>query len=202
MDFEIKAAANEDVGIVGDMFAAHLDEQFSIDPYAAPNKAFDPRWFIEAMMNPPVNMIFIAVQNGEIIGFARLGVLYGEGLIPLASGVRRTESSYLKRIPVIILGKLRGILDRMIAKFETRRTIGNMAMPTKRGYIADMYVISEMRRKGVGKALLDASMKWFSSVGLTMVDLQYLWENEAGKNFWESNGFANYRVTARKTAGS
>jgi len=198
MDVEIREAEEKDLGKVGDLFAAHLAEQFSMDPFASPNNAFDPHWFIRAMMNPPVNHILLARHGGEIIGFARLAVLYGEGLIPVAPvKVRRAEKSYLKKVPVAALKKLRDLVDTLIARIEKRRTISQIALPTRRGYVADFYVLPEHRRKGVGVKLFDASKSWFLSRGLYMLDLQYLAANEAGRAFWEAMGFKPYRFFAK-----
>lgn len=199
MEIQIRPVTLDDLKIVGEMFTAHLMEQNSIDKYAAPNPAFDPALFIEAMMNPPVNRILLPIADGKIVGFARLGVLYGEGLLPLGGKPKRTKSNYIKRLPVIILGKIRGIIDRIIMKFETRKTISVMGLPVRRGYIADFYLEPRYRQKGIGTALCRASIEWFASVGIQTVDLMYISANEPGKKFWKKMGFPDYRVVARKT---
>jgi len=199
MDIQIRQATKDDLKTVGDLFAEHLNEQFSIDPYAAPNNAFDPHWFIEAMMNPPINHIILADVDDRTAGFARLGILYGEGLIPLGGPVKRSESNYIKRLPMVVLGKFRNLMDVLISRIEKRRTVGQIALSTRRGYIADLYIIPEMRRKGVGGALTRVGMEWFASQGVLMTDLSYLAANEAGKAFWKAMGFGDYRVTARRT---
>lgn len=149
-------------------------------------------------MNPPVNHIFLAVADGKVVGFARLGILYGNGLIPLQTRVKRSEMNYLKRVPVIVLGKLRDRLNYWISRLENRRSISQMALPIKRGYIADFFVLPEYRRKGAGRELCKASIEWFASKGLSMVELQYLSANDEGKAFWNAMGFESYRVSARQ----
>jgi len=198
MEIRIREAKDDDLKIGGDLFAAHLQEQFSIDPHPAPNRVFDPHWFIKAMMNPPVNHMLLADVEGQVVGLARLGILYGEGLIPLGGGPKRSESSYMKRLPVILLGKCRNILDGWISRIEAKRTVAQMCLPIRRGYIADFYVIPQMRRKGVGSVLLQASMDWFGTKTVLIVDLNYLEANEVGKAFWKAMGFDGYRVLARK----
>ena len=198
MEIRIREAQNQDLKIVGDLFVALLKQQFSIEKHSRLNSAFDPYWFIEAMMNPPVNHILLAVADGKEVGFARLGILYGNGLVPLQTRVRRSETNYLKRVPVIVLGKLRDKLNYWISQLEKRRSIGQIALPIKRGYIADFFVLPEYRRKGVGRALCKASIEWFASKGLLMPELQYLATNEEGKDFWNAMGFEVYRVSARQ----
>ncbi len=198
MDIKVREAGEGDLEKVGELFAGHLNEQFSMDPFARPNSAFDPHWFIRAMMNPPMNHILLACEGEDVIGFARMAIVYGEGLVPVAPvKVKRAESSYLKKLPVTLLRKLRDFMEILISKFEQRRTISQIALPAKRGYIADFYVLPEYRRHGVGGKLFSECKKWFLSRGLYMVDLQYLAVNEAGKRFWEKMGFEPYRYYSK-----
>jgi GNAT superfamily N-acetyltransferase len=198
MEAQIRDAKIQDFKIVGDLFAELLRQQFSMDKYSRINSAFDPHWFIEAMMNPPINHILLAAVDGKEVGFARLGILYGDGLIPLETRVRRSESSYLKRVPMIILIKLRDLVNSWIYRLEKRRSIAQILLPIKRGYIADFYILPEFRRKGIGRSLYKASIEWFASKGLLMAEMQYLATNEEGKIFWKEMGFDDYRVTARQ----
>ena len=184
--------------VVGDLFTEHLREQFAMDSSAAPNNAFDPHWFIEAMLNPPVNHILLALDGDRAVGFSRMGILYGNGLIPLGGPVRRSESSYLKRLPVIILSKCRDLINSLLSRIEKRRTIAQMSLPIQKGYIADFYIAPDCRRKGIGVALYKASKEWFASRGILTMDLQYLAANESGKAFWKAMGFENYRMSARQ----
>jgi GNAT superfamily N-acetyltransferase len=198
MEAQIREAKSHDLKVVGDLFAELLRQQFSLDKYSKINSAFDPHWFIEAMMNPPINHILLAVVDGKEVGFARLGILYGDGLVPLETRVRRSEPSYLKRVPMIILIKLRDLVNSWIYRLEKRRSIAQILLPIKRGYIADFFILPQYRRKGIGHALCNASIEWFASRGVTMAELQYLATNEEGKTFWKAMGFDDYRVVARQ----
>ena len=59
----------------------------------------------------------------------------------------------------------------------------------RRGYIYHTAVHPDMRRLGIGKQLLDASLSALSEEGIKKVALVVFERNEVGNAFWESMGF-------------
>lgn len=59
----------------------------------------------------------------------------------------------------------------------------------RRGYIYHTAVHPDMRRIGIGKQLLDASLSALREEGINKVALVVFERNETGNAFWESMGF-------------
>lgn len=198
MSIEIRESHLEDSMSLADLFSAHLDEQCAMDKANIRQLAFNPRDFIEAMLNPKLNKFLAAWDGGRMIGFIRLGILYGEGLLPLDKRVNRLRSSYLRRLPVSLLKRLQNSVGGIIARIERLGTPFSMLQPQTVGYIADLYIIKEYRHKGTGKLLVEQAMDWFRQMGVEAVELNVLNSNEAGRAFWKSLGFKDRRILARK----
>jgi GNAT superfamily N-acetyltransferase len=56
------------------------------------------------------------------------------------------------------------------------------------GFLADIYVVEEYRRSGVGRALVTALMEWFESRGLRYFEWHVSARNAAGVAFWKAMG--------------
>ncbi len=72
---------------------------------------------------------------------------------------------------------------------------------SRHGYITDIYVDPEFRRRGVGRKLVETTEEWFAAHGLDHVRLQVATANEAGLAFWRSVGFGDYFLTLWKEIG-
>ncbi len=59
----------------------------------------------------------------------------------------------------------------------------------RRGYIYHAAVRSDCRKQGIGRALVDASLKALKAEGIHKVALVAFKTNELGNAFWESEGF-------------
>jgi ribosomal protein S18 acetylase RimI-like enzyme len=57
------------------------------------------------------------------------------------------------------------------------------------GYIADLVVRSEYRRRGIGTQLLDSLYEWFRVQGIHGLRLRVSAHNRIGLSFWEKQGF-------------
>lgn len=62
----------------------------------------------------------------------------------------------------------------------------------KYGFIADMAVKAEHRRKGIGELLLNEALKWFEKKGMKRIELFVHNKNQMGVSFWEKHGFKEY----------
>lgn len=59
----------------------------------------------------------------------------------------------------------------------------------RRGYIHHTAVAVSARKRGIGKALLDAAMQALGAEGIHKVALVVFEANETGNRFWGRNGF-------------
>ena len=62
----------------------------------------------------------------------------------------------------------------------------------KYGYIHDLFVIPEYRRKGIGKQLFDEIMKWFHTLDIDRVELDVIVGNYLANSFWKKQGFNDH----------
>jgi len=56
------------------------------------------------------------------------------------------------------------------------------------GFVADIYVASEARRDGVGRALVDQLLLWFYDQGIEYYEWHVAAHNRAGQAFWQAVG--------------
>ncbi len=80
-----------------------------------------------------------------------------------------------------IIGYAVGRITTMPAFFAQRQ----------RGYIHDVYVRPEYRRRGIGRRLVEEILAWLRRRGVTLVELTVAAANEAIP-FWERLGFRVY----------
>jgi len=69
------------------------------------------------------------------------------------------------------------------------------------GFIFDMYVSTECRRKGVGAALFLTTKEWFDEKNITRIELNLFSHNTASSAFWESLGFRTFMERRRLESG-
>lgn len=195
----IREAGLDDIKAIAELFSAHLSEQVTMDPIAMRNPAFDAEGFISAMMNPKLNQFYVAVDDGRIVGFVRLAIRMDEGILPLSTEVNRTSTSYLRRLPAALLNRGIIVLDNLKRRLEKRYAVFSPMTQGTCGYLADMYVLPDYRRQGIGSRLFDSAHKWFRENGVGKVELNVLAQNSVGRNFWKSKGFEDRRLVLLKS---
>ncbi len=83
----------------------------------------------------------------------------------------------------------------LLATIELRPPI---LMERKYGHISDVYVQEPERRKGVGKALVAETLRWFEEKRIMRVRLQTDARNTLGFEFWKRLGFQTTVFTMDK----
>jgi ribosomal protein S18 acetylase RimI-like enzyme len=63
------------------------------------------------------------------------------------------------------------------------------------GFISDLAVTTDYRRRGIGGLLLKETLAWFKSRGLKLVYLRVLAKNEGARAFWKKHGFEVASIT-------
>ena len=69
---------------------------------------------------------------------------------------------------------------------------------TRAGYIAQFLISQNFRQHGIGKSLMGYINNWFDSRGIKKVLLNVNIDNEAGTQFWKSQGFVPYATRMRR----
>jgi ribosomal protein S18 acetylase RimI-like enzyme len=70
------------------------------------------------------------------------------------------------------------------------------------GVINDLAVSPQWRRAGLGAALLEKGMAWFSAKGVPTVEGRVLLSNPVAVAFWQKTGFEPYMQTIRASTKS
>jgi ribosomal protein S18 acetylase RimI-like enzyme len=60
---------------------------------------------------------------------------------------------------------------------------------TATGWIPNMAVLPEHQKKGIGKALMSATLDYLESEGMELVRIETLVQNEVGPTFYPNTGF-------------
>jgi ribosomal protein S18 acetylase RimI-like enzyme len=60
------------------------------------------------------------------------------------------------------------------------------------GFISDVAVKSNYRRKGIGERLLVKIYEWFESNKISRIELRVAAKNEIGYSFWKKHGFRDF----------
>jgi ribosomal protein S18 acetylase RimI-like enzyme len=67
-----------------------------------------------------------------------------------------------------------------------------MFLPERFGYLSDLCVARQARRRGIGTALFEEVRGWLKMHGVTSIQLQYYAGNGPAEAFWKSLGFENF----------
>jgi ribosomal protein S18 acetylase RimI-like enzyme len=83
---------------------------------------------------------------------------------------------------------LAGLGPDGLAELRFRRSIWSGALDA---HLEELYVVPELRGRGVGRALLEASMEVSREAGATRIDLGTGETDSAARGLYESYGFTN-----------
>jgi ribosomal protein S18 acetylase RimI-like enzyme len=83
-------------------------------------------------------------------------------------------------------GKTVGFVMAMIRKYPP------VWQRERHGFIEEIAVAADYRRKGTGSRLLKKIMDWFESENIDMIELTVASKNKVGYSFWKKHGFQDY----------
>jgi ribosomal protein S18 acetylase RimI-like enzyme len=106
----------------------------------------------------------------------------GEALPPAELAERMEQAQGLE---TVFLGELAGRLAGLLVL----RTVPTLSEPEDWAEITELYVRPAARRRGVGKALVEAVIQYAQSRGCTQVHLLFDPENRAALSFYTAVGF-------------
>jgi len=65
----------------------------------------------------------------------------------------------------------------------------------KYGYVHDVFITKDYRRRGIGEKMYEEILKWFHSQNIDCVELQVIVKNEAAVSFWRKHGYMDFQNT-------
>jgi GNAT superfamily N-acetyltransferase len=66
------------------------------------------------------------------------------------------------------------------------------------GFISELFVRPDARRRGTGRALVEAAFDWFRRADVGSIELHVLVGNAGGRRFWEQLGFVPELLQMRR----
>lgn len=66
------------------------------------------------------------------------------------------------------------------------------------GYVSEISVRQECRRRGIGGRLLEAAHAWFRERGLPYAEVNVSVRNEPARRFWRKHGYGDFLERLRK----
>jgi len=113
----------------------------------------------------------------------------------LADGAEATWRDHLVRLlrapsAAVFVHEQDGAADGF-AVVETARA-APIFSETVRAEITDLYVQPDARRRGTGRALVEASLAWAAEQGVGPVEVRVVAGNAEGQAFWRALGFADF----------
>lgn len=139
----------------------------------------------------------------EVVDLWELLAKHHEKLSPhfsLAWDSKRKWSKYLRK-------KFSEISTKLIVAEENGRLVGFMLCllspnapvlkERKIGVVSDVYVLEERRMKGVGREMLNYSIKWFRKNRVKTVQLIVAHDNMAARTVWRQLGFEPFMIYKR-----
>jgi len=181
---KVREACLDDLDALSTLFKAHIEEQARWNPLFQLNPEFSFIAFVRNHIMSGSQMILLAHDNGEIIGFVRLNIQKGESLLEFReSGGDRL---FRRLSPGAALRKILAWLKAFIKKIDS---LPRMSQPMVIGYIADIFIVPDHRKQGVGQLLLSHGIDWLRRQDVEWIYLQVQAENQAGIKFWQKNQF-------------
>jgi ribosomal protein S18 acetylase RimI-like enzyme len=68
---------------------------------------------------------------------------------------------------------------------------------SRRGYLSNIYVAPALRRRGLGRFMVDGALQTLRQAEVDVVELDVYDTNEVGRLFWKSFGFERFKERLR-----
>jgi GNAT superfamily N-acetyltransferase len=186
--WRVREAGPADLPALAELFSAHLAEQGAWNPLDAGsrNPAFDSLTFLTQAWAAGVEQFRVAEEAELLLGFIRFN-LAGGGPPRDRRGPRTWTFPRLLRFAADRLNRL---AERRLEPAQLGR-----APAGGYGYIADLYLLPDRRRQGIGSQLVDSARQWFQQQNVEIIYLNVFDLNRVGTHFWTKLGFLPYRHT-------
>lgn len=136
--------------------------------------------------------MMVAIRQGTFGDIPRIAELISQ--LAIHEGVEPPDPARLVLILEAIIGT--GSSTYLLAE-EDGRAVGVMQLrwglstwsAAPYGYIEDFFVVEDMRRKGIGKAMLEMACHLARERGCMELSLDVRQDNEKARRFYAKNGF-------------
>jgi GNAT superfamily N-acetyltransferase len=106
-----------------------------------------------------------------------------------------TNSIHSKNSLLLVAEENNKIVGMCLADLGSRPPVFKVR---KIGNLSDAYVLPAYRKKGISKAFLEESFKWFKSKGIKRVEAGVYFDNKVARETWKKQGFIDSKATIVK----
>jgi ribosomal protein S18 acetylase RimI-like enzyme len=121
---------------------------------------------------------------------------YSESLKP----IRKTKKHYCNYLEVDLTRINRVIFIALENKKILGMVLGQYFRPlpiskfNKKGYISNLYVHKDYRKRGIGKKLVNRLMRWFKENAVHYISLEIHVKNRVAQKLYKDLGFEDYTI--------
>ena len=167
----IREAADADLERLAALYEEFLEGVFHADGDITRNPRLDLPRTLSRLMRRRDAVVLAAETDAELIGFARVDLRRGtDRPLTLRQRIRECFTHRLSAMPMLF---------------------------ADHGYLAHLFVREDFRRRGVGRALVQASAEWVKTRGGKSLDLNVLATNDAATAFYRELGMSELLVHYR-----
>lgn len=112
--------------------------------------------------------------------------------------IRQAISHHLVQDRVLVAREGDAILGFVMFTIENP----TFEQDVSKGLIENIYVVPERRSEGIGAALLAAAEEALADVGVDVVALEVMGDNESARRFYGAAGYTERRVSLEKSLGT
>jgi ribosomal protein S18 acetylase RimI-like enzyme len=149
------------------------------------------------------------IRKATVNDFETLKKLRTEFFLHEASGDERLNKKYVKKGLLISLGKslrskneinLLAEINSKAVGFASSEIINNQnwIKYKKQGHLYNLYVIPKYQGKGIGKKLMEKSLKWFKQRKIKDLKILVYAGNKKAGRLYEKYGFSDYMKIMKK----
>lgn len=170
-DWTIRRATAADAAEVTRLYRDFFGSQFAIDTFGEPNPDFDVARFVHDRLADPSFMMFVAEQGGRTVGFSDCHVRALHGAAPPLN-----------------FGGVRPLARSLYARWKARRA-NPWFQPYVEGYLNNLYIEPDVRRRGLGSALTQCRVDALRARGVDRMRAHTLYENTPAQEMLWRLGF-------------
>lgn len=170
----IREALEKDVLALSELFRREVEHHRYIARYYDLLPDLDWIAYTKEKLNGRNSMIMVAEKGTDLGGFI-----------------------YMRIIDYHPQKQDKSLLQRFRKRSDQKITL--LIKPLRWGVIEECYVVTSLRRQGIGRELTSHALHWFRANNISRIEVSVLAQNTVGESFWKKLGFETFRLSMSKS---